>query len=172
MYEHDEEAGELPMCEVDRTTPVQVNFGSTEVKEATLVPLPPSTGPSPSNSSSSPAHTPSNSQHTPTTDPLFIESQVLLADTTAIERPPTEPTEAALSSTILTPTPVEPSDPESYEPEVVDQSQPSIRLVGGGGISGDALLVDGVLADDALLEPSKMTALDEGLGGSSGKQAV
>jgi hypothetical protein len=151
MYdvEQDEEMGESRMREVDRMTPVQANYPPS-VKEATLVPLPPSSAVSPSNPLS-PVPTIDTLSEPPNLQTMEnFDSQNLLTATT-----PADPSlvsamdatgvpDATLSSVAPAPPLVDSSDSNSSGPQAAkeEEPQPSVRLVGSGGVSGDAVLVD------------------------------
>ena len=153
--EQDEEMGESRMREVDRMTPVQANYPSS-VNEATLVPLPPPSAVSPSNPLS-PAPTIDTHSEPPNLQTMDnFDSQNLLTPTAPADPSPASAimdeasmSDATLSSDVPTPPLADSSDSNFSGPQVAKEEEPqtSVRLVGGGGITGDVVLVDDAVPD-------------------------
>jgi hypothetical protein len=156
------------MREVGRTTPVQANYPAS-VKEATLVPLPPSNGDSPSKPPSPAPAIDTHSEPQNFQTPDNFDSQNLLSATTPVDPSPVAAAIRAPSSTVLTPTSFDLSDPNpSGTPVAKEDPHPDVRLVDTGGTTGDELLVDGIADIPDASGLRKKDSLD--LSGSNGKR--
>ena len=172
MYDAgDEEMGESRMREVDPMTPVQANYPSS-VKEATLVPLPPSNAVSPSTSlvptTIDTLSEPPNIQITDNFD-----SPSLLTDAAPPDPTPdaTRVADASLSSIATARAPTDSSD-SSSGPQAAKEEEPqhSVRLVGRGGISDEALVDDATGIPDASGLSKKSSGDHSTLSGSSSRR--
>ncbi|KAF8580864.1 hypothetical protein K439DRAFT_1636625 [Ramaria rubella] len=167
VYEHeenDEEMGGLPMREVDRTTPVQSNHPPL-AKDSTLVPI----SPSPNVTRKSPSPISIDTPPQPP-NPETPDSPRLIPDTA----PSFTMDQPTISSPLLSPTSADaltPSFPETQAvPEEPEEPQPSVRLVGGGGISGEASLIDDATDTPDAPASNQENSLDAVLSGSSSKR--
>ncbi|KAF8509250.1 hypothetical protein JB92DRAFT_536783 [Gautieria morchelliformis] len=163
---------EFRMREVGRTTPVQANYPAS-VKEAMLVPLPPSNSDSPSKPLSPVSTIDTQSEPPNFQTPDNFDSQNLLSASSPVDSSPLAAAIDVPSSTLLTHTPFDLSEPDSdpnpcETPAATEDPQPSVRLVGSGGTAGDALLVDGIVDIPDASGLSKKNSLD--MSGSNGKR--
>lgn len=157
------------MREVDRTTPVQDSYPPS-VREAMLVHIPPSD--IVSSSKPYPSVPPIDTQPEP---PIFqatdnFDSHTTLLSTTTPVGPSLSsaattatgvPDAVPSSSSVVTPIVFNSSESGSSSSQAAtEEPQPSVRLVGGGGIMGDVLLVDDVAETPDASGLSKKNSLD------------